>query len=161
MIIPTMSIRQPWASLIIDGPKRIENRPKVWHYRGLILIHASVTLRKNEMIRAGNLVRDKVFEEGARVLAQGVLQRGFTSPCGLPVGGIIGIAQLTGCLTAEAWGDGPRDPFFMGPYGLVLDKVYPLPFHRCAGRLGLWRCDYPTDKLPADLRALAETLPQS
>lgn len=37
----TLSIKQPWASLIATGVKDIENRTWQTHYRGRILIHAT------------------------------------------------------------------------------------------------------------------------
>ena len=36
-----LSIRQPWASLIVAGIKDIENRSWVTNYRGKLLIHAA------------------------------------------------------------------------------------------------------------------------
>lgn len=37
----TLTIKQPWASLIIDGYKDIENRTWKTSYRGDLLIHAA------------------------------------------------------------------------------------------------------------------------
>lgn len=42
----TLSIKQPWASLIAHGIKDIENRSWRTHYRGKIYIHASGTPSK-------------------------------------------------------------------------------------------------------------------
>ena len=38
-----LSIRQPWASLLVDGVKLYEYRPSDYKYRGLVAIHASKT----------------------------------------------------------------------------------------------------------------------
>jgi hypothetical protein len=38
--LKTLSIRQPWAQLIVTGKKDIENRSRRTHYRGRILVHA-------------------------------------------------------------------------------------------------------------------------
>lgn len=35
-----LTLWQPWASLIADGRKTIETRPRAWAYRGIIAIHA-------------------------------------------------------------------------------------------------------------------------
>jgi hypothetical protein len=35
-----LSIRQPWAFLIVNGHKNIENRDWLTAYRGPVLIHA-------------------------------------------------------------------------------------------------------------------------
>lgn len=37
-----LSVRRPWAHLIIDGNKTIENRSWSTRYRGLVVIHAGV-----------------------------------------------------------------------------------------------------------------------
>lgn len=36
-----LSVKQPWAYLLVSGIKDIENRPRRTHFRGRILIHAS------------------------------------------------------------------------------------------------------------------------
>lgn len=36
-----LSVKQPWASLIVDGIKDVENRSRYTQYRGPLLIHAS------------------------------------------------------------------------------------------------------------------------
>lgn len=58
----TLSIRQPWAELILQGRKTIELRTWQTHYRGPIMIHAG-----------GNLERDICAEHG---LDPGALVRG-------------------------------------------------------------------------------------
>jgi len=42
--LPALSVRQPWAWLIVSGLKDIENRPRPTHYRGPLLIHAGLSL---------------------------------------------------------------------------------------------------------------------
>ena len=42
-----LTIKQPWASLIIDGYKEYEFRSWKTNYRGKILIHAGLSLEKN------------------------------------------------------------------------------------------------------------------
>jgi hypothetical protein len=41
--VKTISIRQPWAAMIVDGPKRIENRGARTYTRGWVLIHSALT----------------------------------------------------------------------------------------------------------------------
>ena len=38
-----LSVKQPWASYIVQGDKNIENRKWPTNYRGRLLIHASLT----------------------------------------------------------------------------------------------------------------------
>lgn len=41
----TLTVKQPWASLIVMGIKDVENRTWTTPYRGRILIHAGKELR--------------------------------------------------------------------------------------------------------------------
>jgi len=41
MIIKGLSVKQPWAGLIVSGKKTIETRTRRTHYRGQVLICAS------------------------------------------------------------------------------------------------------------------------
>jgi hypothetical protein len=40
--VKALSIRQPWAGLIVDGIKDVENRSQRTHLRGRICVHASL-----------------------------------------------------------------------------------------------------------------------
>ncbi len=40
----TITIKQPWATLIAEGRKDVENRPKPWNHRGRVAIHSSQTV---------------------------------------------------------------------------------------------------------------------
>ncbi len=46
-----LSIREPWASIIINGYKDYEFRSWKTNYRGKILIHASKSIEKNNIKR--------------------------------------------------------------------------------------------------------------
>ena len=50
-----ISIKQPWASLIINGYKKFEFRTWKTKYRGKILIHASQTIDKEAMSKFKHL----------------------------------------------------------------------------------------------------------
>jgi hypothetical protein len=69
-----LSIRQPWAHLIVHGAKNIENRTWPSKYRGPFLIHASLN----------------VNSEASR-------EHGF-DPAELQTGGVVGIAEITDCV---------------------------------------------------------------
>lgn len=43
-----LTIKEPWATLIIEGHKKYEFRSWKTNYRGKILIHAGLTLDKNK-----------------------------------------------------------------------------------------------------------------
>ena len=46
-----LTIREPWASLIINGYKEYEFRNWKTNYRGKILIHTGLTLEKNNAVK--------------------------------------------------------------------------------------------------------------
>lgn len=46
-----LSIREPWASIIINGYKKYEFRSWKTNYRGKIFIHASKNIEKNNIKR--------------------------------------------------------------------------------------------------------------
>jgi hypothetical protein len=43
----TLSIRQPWAWLIVNGHKPVENRDWATSFRGPVLIHAGLTMARS------------------------------------------------------------------------------------------------------------------
>lgn len=116
----TLSVRQPWAWLICNGHKDIENRTWRTSHRGTLLIHASQT----------------VDREAVRWLQEAARDDGVTLPETFPTGAIVGGVTLRDCVTKSASG------WFDGPVGWVLSDpfefVEPIP---ASGRLGLWDAD--------------------
>lgn len=116
-----LSIRQPWVWAILNAGKRIENRPRRYHYRGPICLHASRYKPKQIDVDALNTCIPDFLPRGDLHGAQS-LQRG----------GIIGTAEIVDCIEAS------DDPWFFGPYGLVLENVQPVEFIPVKGALGLF-----------------------
>lgn len=110
-------VRQPWAWLIVNGYKDIENRTWATKYRGPLLIQASATRPTRP-----------VLEE----------QRRYAAKCGVKLpdefhfGGIVGCVRLEDCVTKT------RSKWFDGDVGWVLSKPKKLRFTACNGRLGLF-----------------------
>lgn len=107
-----LSVRQPWADLITDGRKTIENRSWAPRYRGLLLVHASKTVDWTAVRRC---------------------MPGDYSPI---TGAIIGSVRLIDITTdgrESAW----RDPIYR--YGWVLAAAQrfadPIPYR---GQCGLF-----------------------
>jgi hypothetical protein len=119
-----ISIKQPWAALIIAGIKEIEIRTWPTTIRGPILIHASK--RPDPRVTGWDLI------------AQHDLQ-----PLAELAGGVIGRAELTQCIKysdAESFAaDASRHrnlpEWFVEPklYGFVLSKPQLVPFLPYAG----------------------------
>ena len=106
-------IRQPWAWLIVNGFKDIENRSWSTHYRGPLLIQAAVRRPAPEDLEYARQRRVKLPQE-------------------FDLGGIVGCVQLEDCVHRS------RSKWFEGPVGWVLSKPKTLPFVPLMGQLGLF-----------------------
>ena len=110
-------IRQPWAWLIVNGFKDIENRTWATRYRGQLLIQASA--------RRPTKMEMQEFRAYAR-------KRKTELPDDFDLGGIVGLASLKNCVFTS------RSKWFEGPVGWVLAKPKRLPFVPLKGQLGLF-----------------------
>jgi hypothetical protein len=120
-----LSVRQPFAYLIIAGHKRIENRTWATSYRGLLYIHAASRLHPAPMLG------DREIE---------------VNPAMLLMGGIIGAVELVDIVRESS------SPWFEGPYGWVLRNPSPIPFVRLKGHQKLFQI--PVRSLSASRRSL-------
>lgn len=118
--VKAITIKQPWAWLIINAGKDIENRTWNTNYRGRILIHASMRLKRIEYEQCVLWVQKRF--PSITIPRLEALQKG----------GIVGEAVMTGCVPAS------DSPWFTGPYGFVLTDPKPLRFQRCQGSLMIW-----------------------
>lgn len=118
-----LSVRQPWAWLIVAGYKDIENRAWSTRYRGRIYIHASRKLDK------GGLA---TIISGSINITQSV-QDALSQKTHLERSAIIGEVDIVDCVTQSS------SPWFTGPYGFVLKNpvLYERPIS-CKGKLGLF-----------------------
>lgn len=116
-----LSIRQPWAWLIIHAGKDIENRNWPTHRRGRVLVHASKGMTRAEYEEAYDFVMCEVDSK--------IAMPTFES---LKRGGVIGEVEIVDCVTDS------KSPWFCGQYGFVLKNPKPLPFHPFKGALGFF-----------------------
>lgn len=131
-----LSIRQPWASMILNGPKRIENRMSRTWTRGWVLIHAAQTFDATAEL----WLKDQIKKYTAPLdLAALMTAKTIALRPNLPSGGIIGAMHITDCVQAS------DSPFFMGRHGYVIDRVVELPFHPCRGLPGIFDVTLPPD----------------
>jgi hypothetical protein len=112
-----LSIRQPWAWLIVNGHKDIENRSWPTRFRGQFLVHASKGMTNEEYDDVAHML-----DEGICLPEKKLIERG----------GIVGIAEIVDCVS---WSD---SPWFMGEHGFVLRNARPLPFYPLRGMLGFF-----------------------
>lgn len=111
-----LSIRQPWAWLIVNGHKDIENRTWKTKFRGRFLVHASKTIDKEAF---------KKFAHYGHRLSE-------ATECG----GIVGEVELVDCVQHS------DSQWFDGPNGFVLRAAKTLPFHPCRGQLNFFEYNY-------------------
>ena len=138
-----LSIRQPYASAIVTGPKRVENRPRLMGLRAgeWILIHASQAFYFS---KAG-------WERGARAVIQEHWPEAPGAVEDYPTGRIIGAALLGETSAFEPGAalvdptllEQPNleaDPWAFGPYCTRIEAVVALEGdYPARGSLGLWK----------------------
>jgi len=121
MIMKALSLKQPYAELILQGRKKIELRKWNTKFRGEFFIHASKIPDKKTMDRFG-------FKE-------------------LPLGCIVGKTTLTDVKKYDNESEHSKDKdlylasSYWGNYGFVLDKSQRLEEIPCNGKLGFWDFD--------------------
>jgi len=114
----TLSLKQPFAELILQGRKTIELRKWNTKFRGKFLIHASKNPDENAMKKFG-------FSE-------------------LPVGCIVGKAELIYVKNYKKTKDFEKDKDKhladenWGDFGFVLREVKRVKKIPCKGMLGFW-----------------------
>lgn len=119
-----LSVRQPWAWLIVHGLKDIENRSWSTRFRGTVLIHAGKQF-------------DADGEIGVRLKFPDLSVALPEQPQDYGRGGIVGMVDIVDCVTES------DSPWFMGEYGFVMRNARPLPFFPMRGALGFF--DAPAD----------------
>lgn len=139
MNIYGLSIRQPWASAIVDGPKRIENRTWKRNHAGFyIAIHAGKSFEADAHC---DIAIARLWDDMPREKVD------FT------LGAIIGIARVArfvrfvpseGHYAYKLYQDDAHRPWMAGPWCWVLEDVIaldePIPMK---GQLGLFGLDEP------------------
>lgn len=121
-----LSINQPWAWLIVNGYKGVENRDWDTKYRGEFLIHAGKKIDHS----AYDFLKDMNIEAPPAEE--------------LPTGGIVGKARLINSIHIrdKAFVCQKDKPWFFGEYGFMLDSAEPCELKPCKGALGFFEPDY-------------------
>ena len=114
-----ISIRQPWAALIVAGIKDIENRSWPTQFRGKVLIHAA----------------QKIDKAGIEMMKKMGLQKPFIDSLLQYTGGVIGEAEIVDCVKKSDSG------WWEGPYGFVLKNAKVLKFKPMKGKLGIFEVE--------------------
>lgn len=121
-----LTLKQPWATLVAEGIKKIEFRSWKTNYRGKILIHAGASIDKEELKKFSNL---KLKYPSKRIIA---------------------VVEIVNCLKLDdelnkkiinenniAYGNKYRDG-----YAWMLDNNKKIDYDKVVnGKLGLWNYD--------------------
>lgn len=129
-----LSIRQPWASLIMRAGKDVENRCWPTRVRGRVLVHAAKGMTRDEHNDALHFAVDSIRADPRNSGAsktQTLRELGFAFE-DLQRGGIIGSVEIVDCVKACA------SPWFVGDYGFLLRDPRALPFTPWKGQLGFF-----------------------
>lgn len=119
-----LSVRQPWAWLLVNGHKDVENRTWRSNHRGRFFVHASKTIDDRDMAKAQALCN----ELGITLPSKEALLK--------QCGGIVGSVYLRDCVTEH------DSPWFEGNcYGFVVSKPRKLKFTPYKGRLNFFEVD--------------------
>ena len=134
-----LSLRQPWACLVVHFGKSIENRRWNSHFRGEFLIHAAKGMTRREFDEALAFARSVLgdacpTEERLRSILRfgGIVGHARLVDVVPPCAGVGGRCQ---CSAALSFG---RSWHWPEQYGFVLEDVVPLPFRPCRGHLGFF-----------------------
>lgn len=119
-----LSIRQPWAWLILHAAKDIENRDWQTKFRGRVLVHASKNMTMDEWGTAWDFARGSGASPNA-------IQAGLTAN-NIERGGIVGSVEIVDCVTRS------DSRWFVGRFGFVLRDPQPMDFIPMRGRLGFF-----------------------
>jgi len=126
LVLKAISIRQPWANLVVEGLKDVEIRTWRPQYRGVLYVHASSSYDK---------VACRLLRRNPEDLRRGAI----LAKCQL-----VDVIEYTSKRHFTRDGVRHRNPgrLYDGRQcGLVLENIEvleePIP---CKGQLGLWNC---------------------
>lgn len=115
-----LSVRQPWAWLMVNGYKDIENRKWPTKLRGRVWIHTGVH----------RVTRSEYEEFVENCRAVGI--RKFPKIDEFNTGGVVGSVEIVGCVTKS------KSYWFRGPYAFVLKNPRTTRFRPIPGKLNFF-----------------------
>lgn len=123
-----LSIKQPWAWLIVNGIKPVENRDWYCNYRGPLVIHAGKRLDIEGLMWLGN----NWHRQNMPSTVGDMFDQQRDGRLKFDLGGIVGRVEMTGCVQHH------DSPFFFGIYGFTLARPEVLPFIPYRGQLKIF-----------------------
>jgi hypothetical protein len=133
-----ITVKQPWASLIVHGIKDIENRTWKTNFRGRVLIHAGVTHSKREDRELLYFLNQWQRNEAYKKLELFYDKR-------MPYGTIIGSVEIVDCVInhPSIWAEKTEYKHGIAQHKPIWNWVLknPILFDKpipCKGALSFW-----------------------
>jgi hypothetical protein len=128
--VKALSISQPWADLILEGVKRVENRKWPTKVRGRVLVHAPLSFDNDGLLYIMAVMREQGRTYSAQVDGIGRPPR--------QRGALLGVVTITDCVRPTET-DPADNAWSFGPWCFTLSDAYwlpkPIPYK---GRLGFF-----------------------
>lgn len=125
-----LTVKQPYASLLVGGVKDVENRSRRTNYRGTVLIHAGA--RMHDVVSFLRKRQEFTVEEMAVMTQANEVEEHVLFGC------IVGSVEIVDCIkdSTSPWAE-------RGQWHWVCHnaKVFDHPIRNVKGRLGLWDWD--------------------
>lgn len=121
-----LSIKEPWASLIMNGTKKIETRSWKTKYRGEIYIHASSSKAKITKPEVYELIKDMNFKCGYIICK-----------CNL-VDCIYMTDEYVNDMKTNHYEEYICGHYEVGRYAWIVEDVKVIEPIEAKGKLGLW-----------------------
>lgn len=121
-----LSIKEPWASLIMNGTKKIETRSWKTKYRGEIYIHASLSKAKITKPEVYELIKDMNFKCGYIICK-----------CNL-VDCIYMTNEYVNDMKTNHYEEYICGHYEVGRYAWIVEDVKVIEPIEAKGKLGLW-----------------------
>lgn len=125
-----LTVKQPYASLLVGGVKDVENRSRRTNYRGTVLIHAGA--RMHDVVSFLRKRHEFTVEEITIMTQVNEVEENELFGC------IVGSVEIVDCVqdSTSPWAE-------RGQWHWVCRnaKVFDHPIRNVKGRLGLWSWD--------------------
>ena len=122
-----LTVRQPYASLLVNGIKDVENRSRRTNYRGTVLIHAAKEV--HDVVSFLKTRHEFTVEEIAMMTQMNDVEENDLFGC------IVGSVEIVDCVqdSTSEWAE-------RGQWHWICRnaKVFAQPVRNVKGRLGLW-----------------------
>ena len=144
MKITTLTVRQPWATLLAHGIKHFETRSWRTRHEGLLAIHAATVFH----------AQDRLWAIQSPEICKLIAKCGYHNVLELPVGGVLAIGSLFGCHRTQqlvkviSQAERTLGDWSPERWAWRLDHVRLLQTPVWTrGYQGLWQCEIPDDAI--------------